>query len=95
MDSAAIQDTYPDDVAHCYGCGRLNEHGLPALRYVTGSLQVDYLAPTPIGVPLQVRGRPAEVGERKVVVDCELWAGGVVTVRGRVVAVLLRDRAAS
>ena len=23
----AIQDTYPNDVAHCYGCGRLNEHG--------------------------------------------------------------------
>jgi len=23
----AIQDTYPSDVAHCYGCGRLNEHG--------------------------------------------------------------------
>ena len=23
----AIQDSYPDDVAHCYGCGRLNEHG--------------------------------------------------------------------
>ena len=24
----AIQDFYPDDVSHCYGCGRLNEHGL-------------------------------------------------------------------
>ncbi len=23
----AVQDYYPDDVAHCYGCGRLNEHG--------------------------------------------------------------------
>ena len=23
----AIQDTYPDDVAHCFGCGHLNEHG--------------------------------------------------------------------
>ena len=25
---AAIQDLYPDDFAHCYGCGRLNPHGL-------------------------------------------------------------------
>jgi acyl-coenzyme A thioesterase PaaI-like protein len=25
---AAIQDQYPDDFAHCYGCGRLNVHGL-------------------------------------------------------------------
>ena len=24
----AIQDHYPDDVAHCYGCGRLNREGL-------------------------------------------------------------------
>ena len=23
----AFQAAYPDDVAHCYGCGRLNEHG--------------------------------------------------------------------
>ncbi len=26
-DSLAVQDYYPDDVAHCFGCGRLNEHG--------------------------------------------------------------------
>ena len=25
---AAIQDHYPNDFAHCYGCGHLNEHGL-------------------------------------------------------------------
>ena len=23
-----LQDLYPDDFAHCYGCGRLNDHGL-------------------------------------------------------------------
>ncbi len=27
MKSKAVQDYYPDDVAHCYGCGKLNEHG--------------------------------------------------------------------
>lgn len=26
-EKTAIQDLYPDDVAHCYGCGRLNERG--------------------------------------------------------------------
>lgn len=26
--SRAFQDTYPDDVSHCYGCGTLNDHGL-------------------------------------------------------------------
>lgn len=25
--SPAIQDHYPDDVSHCYGCGRLNDVG--------------------------------------------------------------------
>jgi acyl-coenzyme A thioesterase PaaI-like protein len=27
MEQAAFQDYYPDDVSHCYGCGRLNPHG--------------------------------------------------------------------
>ena len=26
-ESAAVQDFYPDDAAHCYGCGRLNPAG--------------------------------------------------------------------
>ena len=26
-DGPAIQDAYPEDVSHCYGCGRLNEIG--------------------------------------------------------------------
>jgi hypothetical protein len=24
----AFQDYYPDDYAHCFGCGRVNEKGL-------------------------------------------------------------------
>ena len=24
----ALQDHYPEDFSHCYGCGRLNSHGL-------------------------------------------------------------------
>jgi len=27
MSPDAFQDHYPDDVARCYGCGRLNDHG--------------------------------------------------------------------
>ena len=23
-----LQDLYPEDFSHCYGCGRLNSHGL-------------------------------------------------------------------
>ncbi len=25
--TVAVQDLYPDHLAHCYGCGRLNDHG--------------------------------------------------------------------
>lgn len=27
MTGPALQDFYPDNFAHCYGCGRLNAHG--------------------------------------------------------------------
>ena len=33
----AIQDQYPDDFAHCYGCGRLNAHGLHVQTEWTGT----------------------------------------------------------
>lgn len=151
----AIQDFYPDDVAHCYGCGRLNQHGLhirsvwdddetvavltpceyhtavpgyvyggliaslvdchgtgsaalaayraagrepgssPPLRFLTASLKVDYLRPTPMGIPLEARGRIKEVKPRKVVVDIEVIAGSEVCARGNVVAVLMPERMAS
>jgi acyl-coenzyme A thioesterase PaaI-like protein len=147
MAPKAFQDYYADHLSHCYGCGRLNEHGLqiksfwdgdesvcrfrprpyhtaipgyvyggliaslidchstgtaaaaahrdqgramdspPALRFLTASLQVDFLRPTPIDTELEVRGRVEEVKGRKVVVVSELLARGEVCARGRVVAV--------
>jgi hypothetical protein len=27
MKEKAFQECYPEDLSHCYGCGRLNEHG--------------------------------------------------------------------
>lgn len=59
----------------------------PAPRYVTASLRVDYLKPTPLGVPLEVRGRIKEMKGRKVVVEARVLANGDVTARGEVVAV--------
>ena len=143
---SAIQDLYPDDFAHCYGCGRLNRHGLhvrtewvggegvarfqprhehmampgfvyggllaslidchgigtaaaaamtaagtrPGLdaapRFVTAGLDVRFLKPTPLGPELVLRAWAVETTARKVVVDVSLSAGGIETVRGRVVA---------
>ena len=142
-----LQDLYPDDFAHCYGCGRLNADGLhvksewhdgeavarflpapqhialpgfvyggliaslidchamataaaasmakagatpgvdPTPRFVTASLQVDYLRPTPLGPELELRSHATEVGERKVIVEVTLRAEGAESARGRVVAV--------
>ncbi len=143
----AVQDFYPDDFAHCYGCGRLNEHGLhlrthwdgdetvtrytprpfemavpgfvyggliaslidchamgtaaaatlraagqevgaaPSPRFVTASLRVDYLQPTPLGPELEVRARVRQATDRKVIVDATVSVGGAVTARGEAVAV--------
>ncbi|MEO8231660.1 MAG: PaaI family thioesterase [Ignavibacteriota bacterium] len=149
--SKAVQDFYPDDVANCYGCGRLNEHGLqiksfwdgdetvakflpkdyhtaipgfvyggliaslidchgtgtaalafyraenreldslPALRFVTASLQVDYLKPTPIDVELKIRGKVVEIKGKKVISQITVSAKGKITARGKVVAVLMPE----
>jgi acyl-coenzyme A thioesterase PaaI-like protein len=59
----------------------------PPLRFVTASLKVDYLRPTPLGVALEVRGRVREIKGRKVIVDATLSAGGELCVRGEVIAV--------
>ena len=147
MNGPAFQDAYPDELSHCYGCGRLNEHGLhlksywdgdetvavftprsyhvalpgfvyggliaslidchgtasaaaaacraegrelgsePPVRFVTAALHVDYLRPTPLGGPLEIRGRIEEIKDRKIVVAETVSAGGQICARGRVVAV--------
>ncbi|CQB85839.1 Thioesterase superfamily [Chlamydia trachomatis] len=63
---------------------------LPSLRYVTAHLGLDYLAPTPMGSPLDLRATIQEVTDRKVVMHLELWAEQRLRVEGRMVSVLLR-----
>jgi acyl-coenzyme A thioesterase PaaI-like protein len=154
MKDKPFQDYYPDGFATCYGCGRLNEHGLqiksywdgdetvctftprpyhtavpgfvyggliaslidchstgsaaaaayraegrpmdtdPPLRFVTASLHVDYVKPTPIEGPLELRSTIAEIKGRKVVVHTTLSVHGTVCARGEVVAVQLPEHMA-
>lgn len=63
----------------------------PTLRFVTAALKVDYLAPTPLGVELELRGTVVEIKERKVTVDIVLSAGGKPCARGQVIAVRMPD----
>jgi acyl-coenzyme A thioesterase PaaI-like protein len=148
MEEKAFQDFYPDNMAYCYGCGRLNELGLqiksywdgdetvclfqprpyhiaipgyvyggliaslidchstgsaaaaayraegrpmdsqPALRFLTASLHVDYLKPTPLDRLMEVRAQIKEVKGRKVIIASTISVDGIVTARGEVVAVL-------
>jgi acyl-coenzyme A thioesterase PaaI-like protein len=152
MSDKSFQDYYPDHMAHCYGCGRLNEDGYqlksywdgnesvchfqpkphhisipgyvyggllaslidchgtgtaaaagyraegremdtePPLRYLTASLHVDYLKPTPLGPMLEIRGKVKEVKGRKVVIEEWIAVNGEITVRGELVAVQVPDQ---
>lgn len=143
----AFQDLYPDGWSHCYGCGRLNDHGLrvrsfwegdetvaevvprpyhmaipgfvyggfvasvidchstgsaaaaahranggapdsgPYPRFLTGTLKVEYLAPTPLGVPLLLRSRILEVKGRKVTVATQLFANEKLRARGEAILI--------
>ena len=63
----------------------------PGLRFVTASLHVDYLKPTPIDAMLEIRGQVKSIGPRKVVVSSTVSARGIVCAKGEVVAVLMPD----
>jgi acyl-coenzyme A thioesterase PaaI-like protein len=151
MTQKAFQDYYPDDVSHCYGCGRLNPNGLqiksfwdgdtsvcrfvprpehtavpgfvyggliaslidchatgtaaaaayraenrpmdsqPAFRYVTASLHVDFLAPTPIDGELTIRGTVDEIKGKKTVVSVTITSGEIRCAAGRVVTVRMPE----
>lgn len=152
MDKMAFQDYYPDDYAHCYGCGRLNEKGhqiksfwdgdesvcrvvpekhytggmkdilygglIASLmdchaagtaaaakarelkiemtsgampRFVTASLKVDYLAPTPVGTEVEIRASVDEIKGRKVTVSVTLSAEGSVCARGQLIMVQIPE----
>lgn len=147
----AVQDFYPENLAHCYGCGRLNKDGLqiktyadgdetitrftprkyhtaipgfvyggliaslidchgtgsaaifayqnenraydsePPFRFVTASLKVNYLKPTPLDKELEIRGKLVEIKKRKVVVAITLSAEGKICAEGEVIAVQMPE----
>jgi acyl-coenzyme A thioesterase PaaI-like protein len=64
----------------------------PPLRFVTASLHVEYMRPTPLGVPLEIRGKIKEIKGRKVVVSATVSAGGEMCARGEVVAVKMPEQ---
>lgn len=63
----------------------------PALRYVTGSLHVDYLKPTPIDGILTVRAEVASIDGRAITISSRLYAGDTLTARGEVVCIRMPE----
>lgn len=154
MKQIAFQDCYPEELSHCYGCGKNNVNGhqlksywdgeetiahflpkpyhmatpdfvyggliaslidchgtasasaaasraagieqgaAPSPRFVTGALKVDYLAPTPLGVEIELRGVVTEIKQRKVIVDISVLVAGKLCAKGSVVAVLMPENMA-
>ena len=45
MTKKAFQDFYPENMSHCYGCGRLNEHGLHIQSHWEGEESVCHFKP--------------------------------------------------
>jgi acyl-coenzyme A thioesterase PaaI-like protein len=64
---------------------------LPPFRYLTASLHIDYLRPTPIDLPLEVRASVKEIKGRKVVISASLLAHGELCAKGEVVAVQMPE----
>lgn len=148
----AIQDDYPDDFAHCYGCGRLNEDGhrfrtvwdgnqtvtifdseksnngggIPGFvyggflaslidchgtgsaalalhrengfepgsgkeppRFVTASLHVDFLKPTPQHITLKAVGEVTKIHPKRWKVTTDVYAGDTLCAKGEVEAVVM------
>jgi acyl-coenzyme A thioesterase PaaI-like protein len=63
----------------------------PLSRFVSASLKVDYIKPTPMGPVLEVRGRVKEIKGRKVTVSVTLSAEGEIRAKGEVVMVQLPE----
>ncbi|WP_066173764.1 PaaI family thioesterase [Bacillus marinisedimentorum] len=86
----------------CHGTGsaalalhRKNGHeagdGALPPRFVTASLHVDYLKPTPHGTALKAVGSVEEVHPKKWKVYVDVYAGETLCVKGEVVAVVMPE----
>ena len=60
-------------------------------RFITARLEIDFKKPIPINDEITVTSTVEELGERKVIVNMEMEAGGELRARARMVAVGVKD----
>lgn len=63
----------------------------PQIWYVTGSLNVTYLRPTPLSKPVTLRARVTQKNQRRTTVACSLISDGHECAQAEVVAVRVPD----
>ncbi|MDR3158880.1 MAG: PaaI family thioesterase [Zoogloeaceae bacterium] len=87
---AALFDCHGTASAAAFAC-RLEERPLEQLvRYVTASLKVDFLRPTPQNVELTLRARLLEHSGRKVSLAMRLAAAGELCAQAEMLAIRFR-----
>jgi len=74
-------------IAEAYQRGGRLPGSEPAITFVTGTLSIRYIEPTPMGVELLLKARIKEHHEKKSIVVCTVYAGEVACVVGEVIAV--------
>ena len=60
-------------------------------RFVTASLNIDYLIPVPINCELELRGRVKSIDGRKVAIETTLSAQGTLCAKGKGLFIQLRE----
>lgn len=60
-------------------------------RFVTASLHVDFMKPTPQGTTLKAIGTVHEIHPKKYRVETEVYAGETLCAKGEVIAVVMPD----
>lgn len=84
---ATLLDCHAVCTAISYAVRLAGDDDARNVMFVTGSLDIRYRRPTPIGRPVEVRARIVGVGERKTVLECTLSSEGRVCAEATVVAV--------
>ncbi|MBF0258910.1 MAG: PaaI family thioesterase [Desulfamplus sp.] len=60
-------------------------------RFVTASLKVDYLVPTPVNIEIELRGTVKEIKGKKVTVGVTLSADEKICARGELIMIQLPE----
>ena len=85
MNQIAFQDSWPDEISYCFGCGRNNQHGLQIKSYWDGEEAVCTWKPKPyhaVGIDILFGGVTASL------IDCHCLNTAMAAVykaEGRVV----------